>query len=518
MLITEGSAVLSQADPGDAGPVSVSAGALTLDGGAIIASSVSSGIGGDVVVTAPQLTIRGGASIFSTVGGPGHGADVRVVSTGTATIQDFGTISTGSFFADPATPELGLPGDISARFGSLTLTDGAAIQSGVFAGSQGGNVSLVATGPVLISNGAGVASQSFFSNVGNVTISAPLLIVSNGYISTSTLQSGPAGDISISAGSVALENGGQIASASIDAATGRGGDVRLNIGGSLTIGGRSPTGGSVLPPPFNTFFTDPRSGIFTTAAGSAPGGNIIIRAPQIRLHDGGTISAASTGTPDAIAGSIDITFGDLFSLNGSTITTDSLLADGGNITITSTGSILLLIDSQITTSVQSGFGGGGNITLGNSAHPIQFVVLDNGGIHADAFGGPGGNINIFASVMLSSTPILTAVTASSALSTSGTINIIAVATDVSGSLPELSTESPEAAALLRASCAARLADGKTSSLVVAGREGVPLEPGGLVPSVLMEPRRVGAAGSAASFLATEWPRIRLSYLDAACGR
>ena len=76
----------------------------------------------------------------------------------------------------------------------------------------------------------------------------------------------------------------------------------------------------------------------------------------------------------------------------------------------------------------------------------------------------------------------------------------------------------EAAALLRASCAARLAEGKTSSLVVAGREGVPLEPGGLVPSGLMEPRRAGVAGGAASFLAGEWPRLRLSYLDAACGR
>jgi hypothetical protein len=98
------------------------------------------------------------------------------------------------------------------------------------------------------------------------------------------------------------------------------------------------------------------------------------------------------------------------------------------------------------------------------------------------------------------------------------INVSAVATDVSGSIPDLSTEAHEAAALLRASCAARLADGKASSLVVAGREGVPLEPGGLVPSGLVEPRRMAGAGDVASFLASEWPRIRLAYRDAACGR
>jgi hypothetical protein len=43
----------------------------------------------------------------------------------------------------------------------------------------------------------------------------------------------------------------------------------------------------------------------------------------------------------------------------------------------------------------------------------------------------------------------------------------------------------QAAALLRAACAARLSAGKTSSLVVAGREGVPLEPGGVMPSPLI---------------------------------
>ena len=205
-------------------------------------------------------------------------------------------------------------------------------------------------------------------------------------------------------------------------------------------------------------------------------------------------------------------------MDHASISTDSVQADGGNITITSTGSLLHMIDSQITTSVRSGVGGGGNITLGSSGHPLDFIVLDNSGIHADAFGGPGGNVSIFANVMLSSTPIATAVTASSALSAPGTVNINAVVTDVSGSLAELSTEVLEAAALLRASCAARLAEGKTSSLVVAGREGLPLEPGGLLPSALRELRPAGVAGGAGPFLASEWPGLRRSYLDAACGR
>jgi filamentous hemagglutinin family protein len=590
MLITESGTIQSIANAGDGGQVSVTAGSLIVESSASISSSTATGFGGEVVVTAPQLTIRSGGQISSSVFETGRGGDVRVISTGSATIEDPGTsISTAGFFFNAEAPGLGAPGDVLTSFGSLTLTRGATIQSGVDGGTQAGNVSLVATGPIVISDGAGIGIVAFFKDAGNITISAPQVFVRDGFINTGTRQSGRAGDISITAGTLALESGGQIVSASI-AEGGPGGDVHLNIGGSLTISGRSPTGGSVLPPFFSVFFTDPRSGIYSTTAGSAPGGNVTIqsaqiqlldsgtisasstgvllasgpagridanasesititgssptgesvlplqtgifsttagtgpggnitlRAPQIRLADGGTISASSTGGPSATAGSIDITFGSLFQMDHASISTDSTLADGGNITITSTGSLLHMIDSQITTSVRSGVGGGGNITLGSTGHPLDFIVLDNSGIHADAFGGPGGNINIFANVMFSSTPIETAVTASSALSAPGTVNINAAITDVSGSLAELSTEVLGAAALLRASCAARLAEGKTSSLVVAGREGLPLEPGGLLPSALRELHAAGVAGSAAPFFASEWPGLRLSYLDAACGR
>ena len=547
MVITEASALVSSADAGDAAPITVTAGSLSMDQAATIQSSASSGRGGDVtvtagslsmdqaatiqsstflgrggdvIVTAPQLTLQGGAAISTSMLGPGRGGDVRVTSSGNAIIAgEFTGLNTASFFGDTSTPpDQGVPGDIVARFGSLFLTDKATIQSGVLFGTKGGNVDVAATGPIVISNLAGIASQAQLADAGNVTVSAPLISINNGFISTATLASGRAGDVFISGGSLELVNGGQIVTASLVPATGAGGDVNVNLG-TLTISGSSPTGGSSLPPIYSTSFTDPRSGIFSTAQSEAPGGNITIHAPNIRIGEGGTISAASTGTENAIAGNITINFGDKLSMEtGASITTDSLLADGGNIIITSSGSILFVSNSQITTSVRSGAGGGGNITLGTVDHPIEFVVLDNGGIHADAFGGPGGNINLFTNVLLSSTPILTAITASSALSTSGTISINAVATDVTSSLPELRADTREAAALLRASCAARLAEGKTSSLVVAGREGVPLEPGGLMPSALMEPRRVAALGSVGAFLTTEWPGLRLAYLDAVCGR
>jgi hypothetical protein len=181
------------------------------------------------------------------------------------------------------------------------------------------------------------------------------------------------------------------------------------------------------------------------------------------------------------------------------------------------GSEIVLSDSEIITSVRSGQGGGGNIMIGSASNPFGVIVLDNGGIHADAFGGPGGNINIFTDVLLSNTPIDTAITASSQLSSSGTISVNAVLTDIAGSIAELPAGMLEAAALLRASCAVRMAEGKASSLVVAGREGVPVEPGGLLPSELTEPGAARTADGAPVVSPVELRALRLSYLDTKCG-
>jgi large exoprotein involved in heme utilization and adhesion len=226
------------------------------------------------------------------------------------------------------------------------------------------------------------------------------------------------------------------------------------------------------------------TGLFSTTSGTGFGGTINIQTAQLQVTDGGVVSANSTGTASATAGSINIVFGDTMIMENSSITTEAVFADGGNISITSTASFLHMTDSQVATSVQSGLGQGGNITIGSGLHPFDFIVLDNSGIHANAFGGPGGNINIFAETFLSSLPITSAVTASSNLSTSGIIDIQAAIIDVSSDIAQLPEAPLQATELLRATCAARLAAGKSSSLVLGGRGGLPLEPGGLLPSPL----------------------------------
>src|SRR5205807_9430320 len=227
------------------------------------------------------------------------------------------------------------------------------------------------------------------------------------------------------------------------------------------------------------------SGLFQGAPGNA--GDITMKATSIEMNTGASVAAdASQGT--GRAGNISITAVDRLVMRDSTLTTQATVADGGNITIRA-GEVVQLINSRITTSVGTGSGNGGNITI-----DPQFVILQSSSqILANAFGGNGGKIDIAAGLLLISPDSV--ISASSALGVSGTITINSAISDLSGSLTPLPQAFLRTGALLSSRCAARVG-GSHSSFVVAGREAVPMEPGGLLPSPISEPGTIRAAESA----------------------
>jgi large exoprotein involved in heme utilization and adhesion len=159
------------------------------------------------------------------------------------------------------------------------------------------------------------------------------------------------------------------------------------------------------------------------------------------------------------------------------VTTEAERAGGGRIELRA-GQLVQLRDSEVTTRVQGGGGDAGNLTL-----DAPFIVADRSQVMADAFGGRGGNIQISSDVFLSDPVSL--VSASSAMGIQGTVDIRAPVTTLSGTLAPLPQAFVSAAALLPARCAARAQDGRYSSLVLGGREGLPIDPGGLLPSPLV---------------------------------
>ena len=174
----------------------------------------------------------------------------------------------------------------------------------------------------------------------------------------------------------------------------------------------------------------------------------------------------------------------LFRSRNGAVTTEAALAGGGSIALHA-GRLVQLQDSEVTTSVRGGGGDAGNLTL-----TAPFVVADGSRIVANAFGGAGGNILIDAGVFLRDPASL--VSASSALGIQGTVDIRAAVTKLSGTLAPLPQAFVNAAVLLPARCAARTQDGRYSSLVLGGRDGLPADPGGVLPSPLALEERLVA--------------------------
>jgi len=239
--------------------------------------------------------------------------------------------------------------------------------------------------------------------------------------------------------------------------------------------------------------------ISTATIGSGNGGRIDIAASSVSLSSGGYISSASLSLdPGAgIAGNVIVEAGHSVVLNGEgLITTAAPNAAGGNISITA-GSEIHLVNSKIT--AQAGPGGGGNITLkapaltyllnstlsaeavgdgGNLMIDPSFFVLNNSRLISRSTSANGGNISISADYFFQSSSLIDA---SAPFGLPGTVSVTAPDLDLSGSLIGLPSNLLDVKNLLRPDCRVRL-PGEVSSFIMLGRGGLPIAPGGFVPS------------------------------------
>jgi filamentous hemagglutinin family protein len=443
-----------------------------------------SGNAGDIFITTPRLALTGGAQINTGTLTSGRGGNVEIegaeVSMSGQLRQPprepkFGLsqqVASGIFTVTIGTPSTcagtcGDGGNVSIRTGSLTMSNGARIDSGTSSTGRGGDITLNASGSVSISGAlrdgtpVGIFSRTIGADPGSGsggTIDLKAFQVSltdKANISASSTGAGNAGSVTVSTSQLSVLSGGQITTN-----TQQGGNA-----GHITVQGLSGAG---------TFAESVSiSGVNTTvsssSAGPGNGGDITMDAGRVDLTNGAVVSASSTGLGKA--GAISITATDQFQMNNGTVTTATAHSDGGNIAIKA-GNLVQLRNSEITTNVQGGAGSGGNITI-----DPQFVILDHSKIIASAIGGNGGNINIVAGVFLISPDSI--IDASSTFGISGTITIESPITNLSGTLAPLSGSFLRVAGLVRG-CAARMQAGQSSSFVVqSSRDRVPAEPGEL---------------------------------------
>ena len=469
--ISSGSRISSQASHSDAGQVTITANTLTLDNGSIATSSVSEGQGGDIVLNVGSANLSNAATINSSTSGTGRAGDISIAASQSVTVDSGSSISANTIGQGNAA-------NVLVNAGAVTVTNGSQISTSArppegfsedpsSLTGNAGNVAITTTGNSLAVSNGGIISSSTQTggNAGAISITTPSLTLNNGTITTSTSSTGNAGSIMANAGPVNLTNGAVISSNSTGTMSGAGDAGNVTINASAN-------------------FSSDASRVSTSAV-NAKGGDIIINTQSVQLVDGTSISANSNGpllpNGEGDAGNITITSASDVFIQNSSVTTEAAHASGGQVTINAP-EMVQLVNSKVTTSVA---GSDTDTTGGNISIDPQFVILQNSQILAQAFAGTGGNISIVSNVFLADPSSV--VDASSALGISGTVDIRSPVSNISGVIGRMPESVLAAQVLLRAACAARLAESKVSSFVERGRDHIPVGPEGLLATPYVPP-------------------------------
>ncbi len=384
---------------GNGGNINIQAGSLSLsDGASLSASTSGQGDAGGVFVQVNDAISLTNANIFSNVeaGGVGNGGNINV-KAGSLSLTEGAQLQTLIREASdkiPAPAGRGNAGnvniDVSDRLivsGVNNNGDSSAIFSSVGADAvgNGGNI-IIRTGSLFLTDSASLTTSTYGQgNAGGVFVQAnDLVSLANSTIFTSVEAGGvgKGGDINIQAGSLSLTDGTQLltslqeASGRIPAGRGNAGNVTIDVRDRLTLSGGNNSG---FP---NAIF----SSVGADAVGN--GGNINIKAGSLSLTDGAQLNASTLGIGAAGNIDIDIRSRNLNLTNGGQISAQSQgTGRAGNITI-NVPQALNADNGQITaTSTQAG---GGDTTI--NARDIR--LRNDSPITTSVFDGTGGGGNI----------------------------------------------------------------------------------------------------------------------------
>jgi filamentous hemagglutinin family protein len=400
----------------------------------------ATGNGGNLTLDTERLLVADGAQISSGTFSSGNAGTLNVKAQNIELIGGTPLGSSG-LFAPVAPIATGNGGNLTIETERLLVSDGAWIMASTFGFGNAGNLTVKATevevsgfnpgGPssLLAEVGAGATG-----NGGNLTVETGRLLVSDSaQLSTATVGSGNAGELTVRATEVELVGANELGRSGLFASaifgTGNGSEVkvesdRLTIKEGATINASNfPSTNPNIPPgqgavgniniKARSILLD-NQGILTTEALTGDKGNIILQSQNIQLLRGSTIT--TNARENASGGNIVINTNNLIATGNSTITANaSGSGSAGNIQIQASdveleqGKIAatgnqgnLILQSQdiqlrqgstISTNA-SGDNSGGNIEIiaGNLS------ILEGSEISANASGlGSGGNVNISAS-------------------------------------------------------------------------------------------------------------------------
>jgi filamentous hemagglutinin family protein len=303
-------------------------------------------------------------------------------------------------------------------------------------------------------------------NAGSVTVKAreSLRLQDGASISSSTYYKGSAGTVNVDALNLSLKSGAEISSEAGELSSGQTGNVNLRASDTLLV-------------------DHAQVSIRNLATVANPQE---LTATRLQLHadtvqlDFAEITAASRG--NVSASQIQVDFGRQMRLSPALITTSALSGNGGNIRVSGNG-VLILQQSQISTSVTGADNGnGGNIEISAPVMVLNTAAIQANTAAPKAF---GGDVKIQVRDILGSgnrirvggAPVLfdpsrfqsNIIQAAAADGVNGVISLAAPPIDLSASLGNLMPQLLDGGELIADFCRTSI----QSSMTLLGRGGLP---------------------------------------------
>jgi len=316
------------------------------------------GQGGNIIIQTKTLRVTNGAQIFASTFGESRAGDVTIQGEEIYFAGDLfveGQAVSSQAFVRVQDTAQGDGGTLLIQANTLSVTDGASLNSSTLGGGLGGKIIVEKANLVIID---GIGKTGRLSS-----------------LIADTLSSSDAGSIEIDTKHLEIKNGARVSAESTTPTGGRAGTLVIKNTELVSVDGP----GSTLN--FNT-----RSEKQTSDAG-----NLQIYTNQLQVSNGGQISARTTGSGDA--GTLRVQAAKLVKVDGfgSKLSFDSESSGNAQPDAISIETDQLLVQNQGLITVD-GFGTGATGDLNIISNSIR--MLNQGQITATTQTGIGGNIRI----------------------------------------------------------------------------------------------------------------------------
>ncbi|QDL09759.1 hypothetical protein DP113_19235 [Brasilonema octagenarum UFV-E1] len=392
---------------GNAGKIDMSANSLRIEGGGAIVSRTeknSTGKAGEININVAGPMVGNRAGIVTNTQ-TGNAAKISITAN-SLLIENSGVYS--------RTFITGNAGEININVAGSFESKSSGIYTDVY-GTTGdaGKINIYANSLLLDSSRINSQALQEYStgNAGeiNINVAERMVLRNPKGIFTNSVGKGDAGKISIYANSFELEN--SPINSSTSNTTGKAGEININVAGPMVINTADISTNTLGTGNAGQITVTAESlkinsgGIVATTSGSGNAGNLSVRTKTLVIDNQGRLEVKSTG--DGNAGTLNIVADTIQLDNQSRINATSTTGKGGDLRLQIGNLLLLRRGSSISTSAgnDNKGGDGGNITINAPSGFIVTVPNENSDITANAFSGTGGKITINATDIFGIAPL-----------------------------------------------------------------------------------------------------------------